>query len=408
MRSIIIVNHGFAALALGRVTDARSIFEQAVNKSAVEEWQLVRLIATSLLATSHAALGHLRHAAHLYQQVVREGPADNPPIRGLAHARGGLGDVLREWNELDTALEHLRVAADLQRYMGGLTTTAVAIYLPLARVYLAQGRVDDALETLDRLEAVAHQASAPLTLALTATWRARVALSQGDIMTAERWSRARGLHIEGPLPSDDDVARDQAAYATLVRLAIAQQRAQEALPLLDHLRAQALASGQTPRRIEALILRALALEDIGQRAEALSALREALHMAEPEGYVRLYVDEGRPVATLLNRLQRSSQDPNVYCDRLLAALDHAVTVPTSLNAHSRGNTTTDLHHDALLSEREREVLRMVAAGVSNAEIARQLVIEVSTVKRHVSNILAKLGAANRTEAAARARSMDLL
>ena len=172
---------------------------------------------------------------------------------------------------------------------------------------------------------------------------------------------------------------------------------EHALALLDRLRRAADAEGRTGVTIEALALQALALWRRGDRAAALTALERALRLAEPEGYVRLFADLGLPMARLLQEARSRAILPD-YLAKLLSAFgsDFVSSAP--------GGATLP----EPLTPRELDVVRLVAAGLTNREIGEQLVISVETVKRHVSNVCDKLGAGNRTEAAARARELDLL
>jgi LuxR family maltose regulon positive regulatory protein len=197
----------------------------------------------------------------------------------------------------------------------------------------------------------------------------------------------------------------------LARVLLAQERPAEALALLDRLHAAAAAQDRTGSLIEIGALRALALAARGQDADAVNALAGALTLAFPRGYVRVFADEGPPMAALLTRLiaaqragsglpglQAAASVPLGYLARLRSAFrpepaaPHAAAVPGLIDP---------------LTSRELEVLQMLAAGKSNQAIAGQLVVTLDTVKKHVSHLLGKLGAANRTEAVTRARELGL-
>ena len=233
--------------------------------------------------------------------------------------------------------------------------------------------------------------------------RARLLLAQGDVAAAARWTHETGLHAE-----DEPRYPREPGYLVLARVLLAQERPAEALALLDRLYAAAVAQDRVGSVIEAGALRALALAACGQDADAVNALADALTLACPQGYVRVFADEGPPMAALLARLiaaQRAgsgSRPPRASrsaawpgCGARSAAepaAPHTAAVPGLIDP---------------LTSRELEVLQMLAAGKSNQAIAGELVVTLDTVKKHVSHVLGKLGAANRTEAVTRARELGL-
>jgi len=190
----------------------------------------------------------------------------------------------------------------------------------------------------------------------------------------------------------------------------AQVKPGAAILLIDSLLQVAEAAGQTGNVVELLALRALALQAQGQSAQAMTTLERALTLAEPEGYLRIFVDEGEPMRSLISdfRLwierQSHGKDQKLigYADRLLAASAQPVSRPPSKISHLKSTLVEPL------SERELEVLHLIAEGFSNAEIAEKLVIAQGTVKRHINNIYGKLGVQSRTQAVARSREMGLL
>jgi LuxR family transcriptional regulator, maltose regulon positive regulatory protein len=198
----------------------------------------------------------------------------------------------------------------------------------------------------------------------------------------------------------------------LARVLLAQDRPDQALRLLGRLHAQATAQGRLGSLIEIQALRALALAASGEEAGALAVLAEALTLACPQGYVRVFADEGAPMGTLLGRLvtaQRTQQTaaravPLDCLARLLRAFNEPHTM-----AHSRHGVAAAVPGLVEpLTARELEVLGLLAVGRSNQRIAEELVVSLDTVKKHVSHLMDKLGVANRTEAVARARELGLL
>ena len=235
--------------------------------------------------------------------------------------------------------------------------------------------------------------------------RARLLLAQGDLAAAARFAPENGL---GP-DDEPDYAREP-GHLVLARVLLAQDRPGQALALLDRLHAAAAAQDRAGGLIEIGALRALALAASGDEAGAVTALAGALMLACPQGYVRVFADEGAPMAALLGRLiaaQRAGRAaagvPLGYLARLQRAFDAGPTAP----GPGRDTAAVPGIVDPLTS-RELEVLEMLAAGRSNQAIAGELVVTLDTVKKHVGHVLGKLGAANRTEAVARARELNLL
>jgi len=193
---------------------------------------------------------------------------------------------------------------------------------------------------------------------------------------------------------------------TLARVWIAQKKPDQAIALLSRLEETARSAGRMGRVIEILLLQALALREMGGSERALLALAKCLASAEPEGYLRIFLDEGQPMQMLLSQwLAHAGPGPvQDYAIRLLSQFDVERPIVTAPQARARpaGGLVEPL------SEREIEVLRLIALGRTNQEIARQLVVAPGTVKAHTASIYRKLDVANRTEAAARARQTGIL
>jgi LuxR family maltose regulon positive regulatory protein len=236
--------------------------------------------------------------------------------------------------------------------------------------------------------------------------RARLLLAQGDVRAAAQWTTAAGLS-----PDDAPDYPREPAYLVLARVLLAQNDPGPALALLQRLLDAAASQGRAGSIIEIQALRALALAACGDHASALGALTEALTLARRHGYVRVLADEGAPMHALLAQLSgaRLGQqhavrriDPG-YLAALLRACGQADATPPRRRAAAAPPGLAEP-----LTDRELEVLRLLAAGRSNQRIAHDLVVALDTVKKHVTHVLGKLGAANRTEAVARARDLGLI
>ncbi len=403
-RGLILLYQGVALLSLQQVEAAIEILKLAVAVNEAEDSQRLVLIVKSYLAHAYVLHGQLHEAMQLYQEVLQHETKHGQPLRGTLLAHGGLGNLLREWNDFPSALVHLQAGLELDQFVGGLPSMTWAVYLPLARLYLAQGKREEAFAALSHIAEIAHTTSSALSSALVSAWRARFHLALGDVDAAARWAKDGGLSIEELLKKLADLPSHEMTSMTLARLAIAQGQAMAALPLIKHLISTAANAHRTTSALELLLIQSQAHEAIGQREQALTLLQQAIQRAEPEGYIRLFLDEGTPLVMLLMHLRESSPQ-QAYIQLLLAAFpDYETAQPVGKEEHHRRpQPLVDP-----LSERELEVLQLIAAGASNEEIAEQLVIAIGTVKRHVSNILGKLAVSNRTQAVVYAKEIGLL
>jgi LuxR family maltose regulon positive regulatory protein len=226
-------------------------------------------------------------------------------------------------------------------------------------------------------------------------------LAQADLVAAAHWVERSGLRVEGDLAYPDELG-----HLVLARVLLAHGRRHEALALLDRLHAAALDQHRTGSLLEICALQALALDIGGEEQAALDALAEALRLAAPQGHVRVFTDEGAPMAAVLTRLiaaERSGRPAPSIPLGFLARVQRSFAGPEpSEVAAARTAPPVDP-----LTTREREVLELMTAGMSNPAIAAQLVVSIDTVKKHVSHILDKLGARNRTEAVTRGRDIGI-
>jgi LuxR family maltose regulon positive regulatory protein len=219
----------------------------------------------------------------------------------------------------------------------------------------------------------------------------------GQLEEAERWARS---YVADDSPSPGLVQEFE--NITLARLSLLQGKPDEALALLDQIRAAAVANGHKGRVIEILGLTALAQYELDERNVAIETLHAALKMGEPEGYVRTFVDEGQPLAALLYEALAQNIMPD-YVGMLLAAFpaNDMISSPSP----DRSGVPQQLIEP--LSERELEVLQLMASGASNQDIAEAMIIALTTAKKHVSNIIRKLGVNNRTQAVTKGRNLGL-
>jgi LuxR family maltose regulon positive regulatory protein len=229
----------------------------------------------------------------------------------------------------------------------------------------------------------------------------------GNLPAVERWSYTKDDFFGFPMREQDralpSVFQEEEALL-VVRLLLAQEQAEEALQELASWTEKAQAQGRMRTLLEILILEALAHFAARSIPAARSTLLQALRLAQPENYQRLFLDEGRPMQDLLKSTLKEIQEPELalYVRRLLEAFEREQR-PAASSLASDSSALLEP-----LASQEQRVLRLLAGGASNQQIAAQLVIELSTVKKHMTNLLAKLGATNRTKAVVRAREYDLL
>ena len=353
------------------------------------------------------ARGHLGAALRTYQQALAAGSEAGRPLAPAGMGHIGMAGVLYERGELDAALEHAGQGVELCRQLA-YTQPLLAGLATLARIRHAQGDRTRAQAAIAEAEQVQPRPAVVDLLNPVPVLRGRLALADGEVADAARWARARGLDVDDRLgfPRERE-------YLLLARVLVAQGDPERALGLLERLHAQAVAQRRTGSLIEIQALQALAHAAAGDEPRGLTALAEALTLAAPEGYLRVFVDEGTPMATLFRELlarRRRARPATVAAPydqlaRLVEAFERA-GLPIRPPA-SRGEIVAPGMVEPLTA-RELEVLRLLAAGKSNRAIAGQLVVTLDTVKSHVSHILGKLGAANRTEAVARAQDLGLL
>ena len=389
----------------GRLAEAERAFAasiagwQAAGQPALTAWPRYQL------GQVQRALGRLDAATQTYEQALSAAAVPGrPPAPAVGLVYVGLAEVAYQRNELDSALRYVTEGIALERqFLPG--TAPVAGLATLAWIRQA---ADDLAGAREAVGEAGHAASATAgVLNPYPAQRARLLLAQGDVAAAARWAHETGLRA-----GDEPRYPREPGYLVLARVLLAQQRPAEALALLDRLYAAAVAQDRVGSVIEAGALRALVLAARGQDADAVNVLAGVLTLACPRGYIRVFADEGPPMAALLTRLigaQRAGQAAAGVPFGCLARLQRAFDVGPARPGPRSG--TAPVAVPGLveqLTNRELEVLTMLAAGKSNQAIAGQLVVTLNTVKKHVSHVLGKLGAANRTEAVTRARELGLI
>ena len=404
------ITRGYLARAdwlRGRLAEAEHALSLAVGRWRAGGASTYVAWGCQHLGQVQRAQGRLDAALVTYQQALEiNGPHGRPvpAAAGIGHV--GLAEIAYQRNELDAALRRVTEGLPLCRQFVSTPPLAIGL-VTLAWIRQAQGDEVGALEAIGEAERAAPGPAVPGLLNPVPAQRARLLLAQGDVDAAARWTQQRGL---GP-GDEPDYAREP-EYLVLARVLLAQDRPGPALALLERLHAAAAAQDRTASIIEIQALRALGLAAAGDENAAVHALAGALTLGCPQGYVRVFADEGPPMVALLGRLvaaQKADQPaargvPLGCLAQLLRAFGGNDDAPRS----RRGAAAPVPGLVEQLTAREREVLVLLAAGAPNPRIAEQLVVSLDTVKKHVSHLLAKLGAANRTEAVTRARQLGLI
>jgi LuxR family maltose regulon positive regulatory protein len=393
---------------------ADQVVAEALAESRASRNRFATVFLLGQLGLNQVAKGQLRRAYATCQDALRiveehlqEAGRQLPAVTYVYPA---LSSVLREWNDLQGAVQYARTGIEFSQQWRhaeelGEDRTALAVALhalggaedlednriALALALLASGQADGALSII----AEAKQGIPDLAswyVELIEHCEVRIQLALGNQAAVENWARKTGLRADGaPNPAS------MRAYGLVARMLMMQQRWAEALLLLERLFPLQVASGAGRFVVEALAVRSVVLRALGEPDQALSSLQQALGLAEPESYIRTFVDEGQAMHDLL-RLALAQGVAPAYTSRLLVAFS-GPSVP--LQPPPAGLVEP-------LSEQELRVLRLVAGGMSNRETAQELYVTVGTVKKHLNNIFGKLGVSSRTQAVARARELNLL
>jgi LuxR family maltose regulon positive regulatory protein len=412
VRSLVAWISGLARLADGDQEVGRQALEDVVRSGREIGNQLIAVTSLCYLAKLQMRQGHLQQAQLMLGRALelatdREGR--RLPI--ASEALIGLGRLELEWNDLSAAAEHLTAGVELAKQWS--EAAAFDAYYPLMRVRLAQGDLSAAQQALDAAWEIAHRAGASeMDVLVAELQRARLRLVRGEIAEAMRWAEGCGLvpDEDGELAPEAEETSDHVRahlrkYESLLvaRLLLIQGRPQEALDHLISLLVQAQELIRTDLVVEVQILQALAHQALGDQTQALASLAEALSLAEPAGYRRVFLDEGEPMSRLLRQAASHGIAPAYVADLLTALVEHPPAEAVTGHARSELQPLIDP-----ISARELEVLRLLETGLSNPEIAERLFVAVSTVRSHCKSIYGKLNVHSRWDAVQRAQELGLI
>ena len=348
------------------------------------------------LAEIRVAQGRVHEAMRTYERGLRMATDGTTVLRGAGDMHVGMSELLLEWNDLDAAADHLRQSDDLGDN-AGLAQNPYRERMAKAQLRVADGDADGALALLADAQRVFVSEYYPLVRPIPAQ-AGRIHAAQGRLREAEAWVRERGLSVD-----DDLTYVGEYEHITFARVLLARgtrvhdpRSIQHAVALLERLLVAAETGGRWRSVIEILVLQALAQHERGRSAAGIEPLGRALTLAEPEGYVRLFLGEGAPIAELLAMAIKRGIAPE-YVRRLLDAFGCGGR--PSVNGQRLAEP---------LSERELDVLRLLASDLDGPGIADELVVGLSTIRTHTKSIYAKLGVTNRRAAVRRGEELGLL
>jgi LuxR family maltose regulon positive regulatory protein len=389
----------------GQVADAEPVAAAmlAEGRAASDAYPLIT--SCYALAAMQQARGALGAALGTYREGLRfatRGGRFSPFHAAEAHL--GIAQVLYERDQLDDALRHVNESIELGRQLVWFFEPGRRL-VTLAWIRHANGDADGALDAMDEAYRTHPSPEVNTRWNPVPLERARLLLAQGATAEAERWTEERGLTAEDEL----SYVREP-DHLVLARVLVARSDPAPALGLLERLDALAESQGRTESLIQIRAVWCLALQAAGDHQGALTVLADALALARPAGYVRVFVDEGPAMAALLQSLIRVRQRSGAALHSG-AAREHLNRVVRAFRVPVGRPERAEPAASALvepLTKRELEVLGLIAGGKPNQEIADELVVTLATVKKHSSHIFDKLGAASRTQAVARARELGLI
>jgi ATP/maltotriose-dependent transcriptional regulator MalT len=389
---------GLASWSTGDLSGAYAAYTESVAGLTSAGFLADVLGCTITLGDIRRTQGELSAAVRTYRRALdlAASTEGTEPLRGTADMHVGLAGVLLERNNLTDASEQLTISQQFGDH-NGLPQNAYRWRVVMARLREAEGDLDAALRLLDEAERVYVGDFAPNVQPVAAV-RTRLRIRRNELADAQEWAK------EWQVSSEDNPSYlREYEHLTLARLLIAEHQVKPAdrdvgrvLALLDRLLAAAQLGGRGASVIEVLMLQAIAHDAGKDSPAALAALHRAVTLAQPEGYVRLFTDEGPPMVVLLKALRKQPAAP--------AYVNHLVAATTTIASPA------PLPQQLLepLSERELDVLRLLGGDLGGPAIARQLSISLNTVRTHTKNIYAKLGVASRRDAVRQARDFNLI
>lgn len=407
LESVLAASLGMAYLLGGDLTRASETFLAAETIGATAHHFHLSLASASAHAYLLMEQGHLHQAAERYRQILCLATEEGPQLTALSTAYLGLGELHYYWNEMDLAERSLHRGLHGEQRWEPITVLARGS-LFLARIQQARGERANAFEGIQELEKQALRLHLRRFLPYIGAIRATLWLAEGNVEEASRWMQGSGLRV------DDELNHlYEFPYLILAQVLAHTGTSGEANLLLSRLLTHAETEARMRSVVNILVCQASVFHLQGNNDQAQQALLRALSLAEPEGWIRVFIDQGASMRTLLSailagRVKKPSAFSSLlpYVNTLLAAIEQEQPEPLfpyHSSSHHQGSVCL-----VSLTTREREVLHLVALGLSNQHIARELVVAVSTVKWHLKQISLKLVVHSRIQMVARARELHLL
>jgi len=390
---------------IGNLVTAKNAFIEAAAIGKASENKRVAVTSTMYLGHAMELEGKLHQAVEIYQAAFQfvEQEGRELPLAGYPHVE--LARVLYELNELESSRQHLKLGIAFCELLSDKRVENMG-YCLLAQLYLAQRNITEAANAIQKSEQFSPSPEIVYDMRGVEYPKVRLWLKQNNLKEIENW-----LNENKPRSDNGTNFKSRLTYTMQARVMIALGREapkgathlQDALEILEKLLEMAESNGWWKRVVEILALRALAFDASEEPTKSLAELERALTLAEPEGYVRTFLDEGPLMAHLLYEALSRNITPD-YVQQLLAAFP--VDEPEKSGLTQPRGSDPELIEQ--LSEREIEVLQLIAQGLSNREVGERLYLTLNTVKAHSRTIYSKLGVNNRTQAVAKARALGII
>jgi LuxR family maltose regulon positive regulatory protein len=392
-RSTVAITLGDANYIKGDLITANRLQLEALEICKESGNPFLLLITNANLAVTLRQQGQLKQTLEICQQQVllaRKNMMSQTVVVGWFLAI--MGEVLAELNDLEEAINHARKGVEITKRCGDVAMLCKS-YLCLIRILYSIGNMAVAEENIQILKNISRESYVTTNIkSMIEAWQARIWLAQDKLDVASEWVHNRKLDMH-----EEKLVLHEDENKVVARIYLSQYQFDEASKLLNHMIKEAETGGRINSMVEMLVIQALVLKNQGNTNEAIVTLEKALSMAEPFGFIRIFVDEGPPLVDLLTEILDSKTNVSqVYVKKLLSAISLSKLI-------KKDDPMIDP-----LSNRELDTLKLIAENLSNQEIADKLFISLNTVKTHVRNILEKLYVANRSSAVIKAKELGII